>query len=89
MLHDKEARLRAILNEMGSGIVAFSGGFESAYPALIAREELGAAALAVTAESPRYQRNIVLDVVRTDGFRHEIVTSGEMEEPNYTANSSK
>lgn len=91
MLHEKEARLRGIIKEIGSCIVAFSGGVDSAYLAWIAHQELGAAALAVTAESPSYpthQRNIALDLVRIYGFRHEIVSSREMEEPNYTANPS-
>jgi uncharacterized protein len=89
MLHEKEANLRAILKSLGSCIVAFSGGVDSAYLALIAHQELGASALAVTAESPSYpthQRNIALDLVRTFGFRHEIIASKEMNEPNYTAN---
>jgi uncharacterized protein len=89
MLHEKEQRLRGILKDLGSCIVAFSGGVDSAYLALIAHQELGSSALAITAESPSYptsQRNIAMDLVRTYGFRHEFIVSQEMSEPNYTAN---
>jgi uncharacterized protein len=89
MLQEKEQRLRAILREIRGCIVAFSGGVDSAYLALIAHQELGPRALAVTAESPSYptyQRNIALELVRTFGFQHEIISSGEMEQPDYTAN---
>src|SRR5205823_2212067 len=64
-------------------------GVDSSYLALIAHQELGAEALAVTAESPSYpshQRNIAVDLVARCGFRHEFIASDEMLDSNYVQN---
>ncbi len=88
-LEGREARLRERLASLGSVIVAFSGGVDSAYLGWLATEVLGARALCVTADSPSYpdhHRQLALRIARDFSLHHEMVQTAELDRPEYRAN---
>jgi pyridinium-3,5-biscarboxylic acid mononucleotide sulfurtransferase len=85
----KHTALCETLTSLGSVVVAYSGGVDSAYLALVANRTLGDRAIAVTADSPSYperHRRLALDIAQTFGLRHEIIHTGELERDDYRSN---
>jgi len=90
-LADKRAALEGILLELGSLVVAYSGGVDSACLAVFAHRVLGARALAVTADSESLagdQRALALEVARRFAFAHRVVRTSEMANPHYVRNQA-
>lgn len=91
MAEEKERGLLAGLGELGSVIVALSGGTDSAYLAWAAHRALGEKALSVTALSESYSaydREQVEIFLKATGVRHEFVETHELENPAYRANAA-
>ena len=85
----KEQALGAILADMDSVVVAFSGGADSAYLAYLATQVLGDRTLCVTADSPSYperQRVLAVRIAGDFSLNHEIIRTDELARPEYRAN---
>jgi uncharacterized protein len=85
----KEQNLRRLMREMRTVLVAYSGGVDSAYLALIATQELGENAVCVTGISPsvsQIQRQEAKRIAEDFNFNFHTIETDELENPAYQAN---
>lgn len=85
----KLARLRAIMHDLGSVLVAYSGGVDSALVMAVAHAELGERMLACIGMSPSYPARELRDAValaEAIGAPCRVVNTEEYLDPDYAAN---
>ena len=85
----KLERMKALLGGLDGALVAFSAGVDSTFVLAVAREVLGARAVALTAHSPsvpQSEREEARELAGRLGARHVEVASRELDDPRYAAN---
>jgi uncharacterized protein len=85
----REALYREV-RKLGSCVIAFSGGTDSALLLAVAKEVLGDRTLAVTATSaiyPARERDEARELAQRIGVRHQVIASRELELPAFVENT--
>ena len=91
-LQGKLDRLRQVISDMQSVLVAYSGGIDSTIVLKIAHEQLGARALGITAVSPTFpeiELNGARQMASEIGARHELVHTDQLKIPAFVQNDAR
>lgn len=89
VLDAKQDALFGNLRALGSVLIAYSGGADSAYLAWAAQRTLGDRAIAITADSasiPDSHKRDAEEFARVHGIRHEYIATNEFDNPDYVKN---
>lgn len=88
-METKLAQLKSLLNDLGSVLVAYSGGVDSTLLANLSHEVLGARSMAVTARSPIFtpvEISQAQSLAQHLGLHHFIIDTNQLEDPSFVAN---
>lgn len=91
VLQQKLDRLRALLTEMGSVVVAYSGGIDSTFVLKIAHDQLHEKAIGITAISPTFpslELEAAERVAREIGARYETVQTDQLAIDDFIKNDA-
>ena len=91
VLQQKLTRLQTILSDMGSVVVAYSGGIDSTFVLKVAHDQLHEKAIGITAVSPTFpsiELEIAERVAREIGARHEIAQTDQLAIDDFVKNDA-